>query len=323
VTVVDAVAIETVLEVNADCADRARAEAVLAAALAAARGPRRSNDASARWHLNMQVAAAAPGIKSADAEIRDDMGRLVANRSVSDKTAGSCIALARAVGAWAQIVLDDELVRAHEAVRDEASRAGSEARAAPERADTVKSDEGWLIQPAHRQVDASASEALDARAPVEIGTTLFLRNGVAATGGIFGASPFVTVGVSRAIVLRPSLMFGTSTSRVPPDQSKSANVTALGARLDVCRRLPGNYIDRRGIELDACAGADAAYVASELQSAVRASVGPSAILRGELGANFGLEIRGMLGANLLRTGLGDDAPFFVAAAELGGSVRFR
>ena len=158
----------------------------------------------------------------------------------------------------------------------------------------------------------------------EVGTLLFLRNGAAATGGMFGVSPFVTVSFAERWVVRPSVMYGTSTSRVPPDQSNSENLFSLGGRLDICRRMPGNYIDHRGIEFDACMGGDAARVWSARESVIRGSVGPSAVLRGEIGHNFGLEIRTMLGVNLSRTAVaGQELPPFVAAAELGGSVRFR
>ena len=152
---------------------------------------------------------------------------------------------------------------------------------------------------------------------------LFLRNGAAASGGMFGISPFVTVAFAEEWVVRPSLAYGTSTSRVPPDQSNSENFHLFGGRLDVCRRIPGNYIDHRGIELDACVGSDMAEAWSNTKSVFRASAGPSAVLRGELGQNFGLEIRTMVGVNLARGGLDQELPPFIAAAELGGSVRFQ
>jgi hypothetical protein len=159
----------------------------------------------------------------------------------------------------------------------------------------------------------------------EIGTMLFLRNGAAATGGIFGVAPFATMTFAERWVVRPSVGIGTSTSRVPPDQANNENLRSFGGRLDLCRRMPGNYIDHRGIEFDACAGGDTTYVWSDLKEAVRASIGPSAILRGEIGQNFGLEIRSMLGVNLARDGrgMGADLPPFVVALELGASVRFR
>jgi hypothetical protein len=319
---VDAVAIEAVMEATAECSDRGRAEAALVAALAAARAPRRGSPGGGggpdrRWHLEMRVSTAAPGMKVADAHISDDDGHPVADRSISDRTAGTCVALARAVSAWAQVVLDDELVRAH----DETEREKLDAPAAvvptavlpSPHADGERADVG------------PKAEADTARPPTyEVGTMLLLRNGVASTGGIFGASPFVTVAFSEIWVLRPSLAIGTSTSRITPDDSSpGTNFTYLGGRIDFCRRIPGNYIDRRGIEFDVCAGGDAGYVTSRINDVVRASLGPSAVLRGEIGANFGLETRVMAGANLLRAGLGADAPFFVASGEVGGSVRFR
>jgi hypothetical protein len=316
---VDAVPIETVIVAEADCSDRVHAESMLASSLASARGPRRSNEKDAHWRLSMNVAAAAPGVRSADARIADDTGRVVAERSVSDRTMGSCVALVRAVSAWAQIVLDDELVRAHEEA--ERRERDAEARLPPEtrpirmvraRESPVSADES-LAEPS----------APDAQT-FEVGSMLFLRNGAAATGGMFGVSPFVTVSFAEKWVVRPSIAYGTSTSRVPPDDSNSATLTSFGGRLDVCRRLPGNYIDRRGIEFDACMGGDATHVWSEHESKMRATVGPSAVLRGEIGQNFGLEIRSMVGVNLNRSAIGgQELPPLVAAAELGGSVRFR
>jgi hypothetical protein len=152
---------------------------------------------------------------------------------------------------------------------------------------------------------------------------LLLRNGVASSGGVFGASPFMTVAFTEYWVLRPSLALGTSTSPIEPDLSRRANLTYFGGRIDFCRRVPGNYIDRRGIELDLCAGGEGGYTTSSINDVARASLGPSAVLRGELGANFGLETRMVVGANLLRGGLGEDAPFFTAAGEVGASVRFQ
>jgi muconolactone delta-isomerase len=317
---VDAVAIDTVIEASSDCSDRQASEALLSASLAVARGPRRLKDSDARWQLRMRITAAAPGIKSADAEIRDDRGGLVAERSVSDRTVGSCVALVRAVGAWAQIVLDDELVRAHDEVeRDE--RATS---LPPLETRSIKSTP-LVDRPVDADQPSSGEPRPPARGTFEVGTMLFLRNGAAATGGIFGVSPFLTISIASSWVLRPSLMYGTSTSRVPADQSNSENFSSLGGRLDACRRMPGNYIDHRGIEFDACIGGDVASVWSARDSATRGSIGPSAVLRGELGHDFGLEIRSLLGVSLNRARFmgGPELPPFVAGVELGASARFR
>lgn len=329
-SVVDAVAIEPVIEAKADCSDRDRAQAALVAALQAARGPRRSSSSSsssaassqAKWRLDMNVSATAPGIRAADARIRDDSGAVVAERTVSDKSQGSCVALARAVSAWAQIVLDDELVRAH----DDAERAHPD-RELPESRPIVMTTSRPTVPDADNPSPFSSTESKEPVARMyEVGTMLFLRNGAAPTGGMFGVAPFATVSFSERWVIRPSLAIGTSTSRVPPDQSNSVNIYMFGGRLDLCGRMPGNYIDHRGIEFDICAGGDAARVWSNRATAFRGSVGPSGVLRGEIGQNFGLEFRTMVGVNLARSadGFGDtDLPPFVAAAELGASVRFR
>lgn len=289
---VDAVAVEAVLSV---CTDQDRAREALRAALV---------DADPRFSIDVVVENVAPGTKAVTAHIKDDAGIVVSTRTLRDRTTGTCLALVSAIGAWAQMVFDD-------VARREPEVASPSPVPAPVR---------FAVMPVNRD------EPEHPRTPVrtyEVGTTLFLRNGLASTGGVFGVSPFVTVGFSDIWIIRPAFVVGTSTSKVPPDASRNANVTVAGGRLDFCRRFPGNYLDHRGIEFDACAGGDLLWAKSEVSSTLRSSVGPSAVLRGELGSNFGLELRGMLGANLARTGLGPDAPFFVASAEVGGSVRFQ
>jgi hypothetical protein len=308
----DAVAIQTSIEVSSDCTDRERAAADLADVLASARAPRRGLPTSASaWRLDMRVTSAPGGVRIATARIVDDQGRFVADRTITDRTNGACVALAHAVGAWASVVLDDALGSdAVEHTRVPEPAPPPAPAPAPEMAAPAPASDRDAVTPTESTPKT-----------YEVGTMLILRNGVAANGGIFGASPFMTVAFSEIWVLRPSVLVGTSTS--PLTLTPGGNVTYLGGRVDFCRRLPGNYIDRKGIEVDVCAGADGGRAASRINDVARASVGPSAVIRGELGANLGLETRMVAGANLLRAGLGDDAPFFVVAGEVGASVRFR
>jgi len=105
----------------------------------------------------------------------------------------------------------------------------------------------------------------------------------------------------------------------------------FAARADFCRRIPGNYIERRGIEADLCAGLETGIVTSEQSgsaypggaSALRAGMGPSANLRGELGSGLALEVRGAFGLNYLNAPVYNEAPapLVFASAELGVSVR--
>jgi hypothetical protein len=364
VSVVDAVPVDAVIVASADCSDRARAEAALASSLAVARAPRRAAATSMRghWRLEVKITAVSSGIRVADALIRADDGSRVAERSLSDRTSGICVPLVRAVSAWAQIVLDDELVRAHEMAEAPLAPPSPPPRPASPPPGQVTSShpagggtsgprpstgggrstatspigespspspvgEERAPAPARGRSELPTDDAAEQPAPTvakegdtfDLGVMLFLRNRGPGNSGIVGASPFVTVGLSRFWLLRPSLALGGSSRDA--DDSRPG-VTYLGGRVDLCRRVPGNYIDRRGIEFDACAGTDAAWVSVKgAADGLLASVGPSAILRGEI-SNFGLEIRGMVGASMAQN-TAPNVPFFVASGELGGSMRFR
>lgn len=337
----DAVAVEAFLSSNADCADRERAEAALAEMLATARAPHRASARDGRWRVDVAVTTERRGLKSALAKISDDRGRVVAERSLSDRTAGTCVALARAVGAWAQLVLDDEVARAQgERAEDKRVAPAPTAPATPAAptAQTVQTAPGPARVTPELPAGADAAPDLPTKAgnprSVEVGNMVFVRNGAATNGGIVGISPFIAYAFADAWIARPSLALGTTTTRIAPDGANGEQVTYLGGRLDLCRRIPGNYIERRGLEFDACLGGDVAHVWSHLESRTLASVGPSGILRGELGANFALEIRAMVGANLIQnrgaspildaSSLQDrGVPPIVIAGEVGGSWRFR
>jgi hypothetical protein len=158
----------------------------------------------------------------------------------------------------------------------------------------------------------------------EIGTMVYLRNGVLASGAVSGLSPFVAIEFANAWIVRPSLAVGRSTQATP------TVINHVGGRADVCRRIPGNYVERRGIEADFCAGMEGGVVTTQTgpsargANAGRLGIGPSATLRGELGWGVALEARGLLGANLLLSPLLSEErqpPLLFAAAELGLSVR--
>jgi hypothetical protein len=169
---------------------------------------------------------------------------------------------------------------------------------------------------------------------IELGVMGYLRNGVTTTSGIGGVSPFVTIEVSPGWVLRPAFSVGWSTNSVSlaPSSSKfseTAYATQLALRLDFCRRFPGNYIERRGIELDLCAGIEASHVQSGTSTlgntgmAGRVAPGPAMNLRGELGGGLALEVRALVGANLVTTSLRNEDPVqrAFASGELGVSMR--
>lgn len=350
VEVVDAVAIEAVLETRAECSDAERARAALSEALLAARAPAhggrdprgaRSTRPSTpsvppHWTVTMTVApsgASQTGTpKSVEAVIMDDAGHIVAQRTIIDRSARACLPLARAVGAWASLVLDAEMNRAKDddgqtSAALDASSSPSSGRAtnsvgrasvgfagAPPWHDTPRSAGGSIVQS-----DRADGDLEKAPRSVEIGSMVYLRNGMTRTGGVAGVAPFVTVEVASGWVLRPGLFFGRSTIR-----EESELFSHLGARVDFCRRIPGNYIERRGIEADVCAGVEGGVISkdekvTESQQTGRLGIGPSANLRGELGAGLALEVRGLLGVHMIQYAA--LAPLVFASAELGLSVR--
>jgi len=302
---VDAVAVEVVIEAKSTCSDRARAQAALTDALATARAPKRGTSSS--WIVELAVENG-----SAAATILDDRGEVVAERTVTDHNARACLPFARAVAAWAALVLDDELARARDAaeVVPPARRASSASVA--ESSPVLTPQE---TPPGYRDRDEPAP-AKDRT--IEIGMMGYLRDGLVASSGFAGATPFVTVEVQPSWFVRPALAFGTSTTADVP-------YWHAGGRFDFCRRIPGNYMERRGLELDLCLGAEGSDVASRTGSALRVAGGPSGSFRGELGAGTSLELRLAGGYNFARAALDkEEQPAAVySEIDLGMSWRFR
>jgi hypothetical protein len=264
----------------------------------------------------MTVASGGRAPKSVDALIVDDVGRVVARRTLTDRSSTqACLPLARAVGAWASLVLDAELAHVEDAKEVEP----------PVRMPTVVSASAPTERPVHEGSE-SGSPTVGASHPhsVELGTMVYLRNGMTTTGGIVGIAPFVTVELSTGWVLRPALFFGRSTSTISTDVAEPTMVSHVGARTDICRRIPGNYIERRGVELDLCAGVEGGIISTDTHSArqpnpARLGTGPSANLRGELGGGLALEVRGLAGVNVIQ--YAPQTPLVFASSELGLSMR--
>jgi hypothetical protein len=339
VSVVDAVVVEAVLEARGGCSDQEQARAALNEALLAARAPthggRRQHgprptpaatEAAAHWTVTMTLASAGSAPKSVEAVIVDDAGTIVAQRTLTDRSARACLPLARAVGAWASLVLDAEMNRARDDDRDPAAASVTSFAGSVRPTTTTSSAvevgggrQGTVVDSAPEPVAPVATKA------IELGTMVYLRNGLTQTGGVAGLSPYLTVELTPSWVLRPALFFGRATERVGAiEGAEGVVVSHLGTRTDFCRRVPGNYIERRGVEADLCAGVEAGIVTPSkgTNTIARVGTGPSVNMRGELGGGLALELRALLGANLLQFAA-ERTPLVFASAELGVSVRFR
>jgi hypothetical protein len=321
VSVVDAIAVDVVIETTSVCPDRARAQAALADALAGARAPRRAPAASdASWTVRIDVEEKAK-TRTASARIVDDAGTVIAERTVSDDRT-ACTPLARALGAWASLVLDDELARARDAA-DAPPVPPNEAKTPP----TVNLDrKDWRTTQ-----DPDFAPTPTAKPwTLELGLMGYVRDGLAGSSGFAGGSVFAAIEVSPGWFVRPEFSYGASTVQVALQDAHRASLVHTGLHPDFCRRIPGNYIERRGLELDVCVGGDVSAIGgtgpdgASLQT-LRFAVGPSATFRGEIGDNANLELRLAGGYNILRKSLLDEGelPMVYAQAAVGVSWRFR
>ena len=271
---------------------------------------------------------------------RDGGGGHVAHRVVSD-SAGDCIALARAVGVWASLVLDAELQRSRSGGQPPAERQGEgETVPSPSSAPAVQPVQAVWQPPAaavERVPEADWYLHHDDAESRELGVGTFLMTGTGAEA-IAGIAPFAMFEVGHGIFLRPAIMVGESIAMVASHSSVAHSTWAAG-RLDTCLRLPGLYASRRGMQLDLCGGAEGgvSYFAAgsepeaptQDQALPYVNVGPSVGLRAEFAWNFAVALRGATGFNLLSGGYEDVAgarvyiPAMAARIEVAVSWRLR
>jgi hypothetical protein len=121
---------------------------------------------------------------------------------------------------------------------------------------------------------------------------------VAGTGALAGAGLYGVIEAGNAWYLRPTIAFGRTVQPLPASEAAFGKWGA--GRMDACKRLPGLYLERRGIQLDMCAGGEIGFVTFIYPSTPNAdaqkvrvdapagrslpflAVGPSLGLRGEL-----------------------------------------
>jgi hypothetical protein len=314
-----------VVEQPAPCADARSAEEVLGRVLQPNVSPR------GKWTVLVRVRRD-PDALTAEGEITDETGAPVAHRSIRKETRAKdpeCAALVRAAGVWASLVLDEELQRAHDneanAKKNEVSTTNAAPWPAPQSPPPPPPPESslFLKNPENRR-----SFEVGAGAAYMYGT---LGDTGAAIGG---AQIYAIIEVGSGWLLRPTILGGRSLKEV--SSSGDIGATWVAGRFDACRRLPGNYIERRGIQMDVCGGAEGGTVALDTDSSRRAvgllAPGGTLAIRGELASDLAAEVRGLVGVNLIRPKLFDsDSPdrsavqplLVYARLEVGLSWRLR
>jgi hypothetical protein len=314
-----------VLEQPAPCSDGQKAAETLRRALAPSLAPRPA------WTVSVRFERASAHL-SAEGEITDELGAPVAHRAMKQDS-GECSALARAVGVWASLVLDAEIERASAAAAKPTQPAASAASGAsgtlPRTALPVTTEETassaplWPA-PAPREKPQPEARLLlahpEGERTIEVGATTFLMGGTG-SGIVAGPSAFAVFEVGRGWFLRPTVAI----ARTLEDLSPSSDATWGAARFDACGRVPGFYLERRGIQLDICGGAEGGFLEGNGWLLPFAAVGPSMGLRGELGGDLSAMVRAVAEVNLLRdtSTPGVDPDLFVGRAEVGLSWRIR
>ena len=200
-------------------------------------------------------------------------------------TTADCGGLARAVGVWASLVLDEEVRRASTvATQRPARRAGADAHPAggrrelrararrrregaagddrPRRGRRPRASRraqrrarGRWPAPCRRREALARARLVPAprrrTRTLEAGAGVFLMTGTGG-GALAGPTAFVVVEAGHGLFLRPSLAFGQSLTSLPPSDVSSS--TWAAARFDTCLRLPGLYTQHHGMQLDLCGG---------------------------------------------------------------------
>jgi hypothetical protein len=295
-----------VVESRASCANAERVEELLHDALGAARAPRHA------WTVTMRVQPTAAHALNAEGEITDDYGLLVADRVLS-VPAGDCRGLARAMGVWASLVLEQELARGRSGgaanpspASPSASSSGVQGTPPVSRAADLQSgDAPWPAPVPFEKPPPEGEWYLhhDETRTLELGVAGFLMSGAGA-GAMAGASPYAIIEAGRGVFLRPALAVGQSLTALnsPP----ILNALWVAGRFDACLRLPGLYNEDRGIQLDMCGGADFGFLADSTDDITLpfVSVGPSLDLRGELGSSLSASIRAVTGINVTSETIG-------------------
>jgi hypothetical protein len=291
-----------VFEDTAKCSDSDSAAVALRLSLGA------PHEATTGWTIALKIERRGVRAVRAAGTITDARGATVASRMLFG-TGPDCAALAQAMSVWASLVLEAEGKRPHTAAAEtqppsapvakpepEASASASEPSTAPwpapEPAETPSPEHDWYLH--HDTTPRS----------LEFGMSGFLMTGTGG-GAMVGPSPFLYIEAGHGIFLRPSLAFGQTLTSWPGNNGNISG-TWLGTRFDTCARLPGLYPTRSGMQVDLCGGADFALTLLDAgQTLGFIAVGPSLDLRGELGNNLAVALRGVVGVNLLQPGFVD------------------
>lgn len=301
-----------VVDAHDVCTDLDQAQAALKEALGGSVAP------AAGWKLRVFDERRGKHV-IVTANLDDAAGNAVAHREIEANSSDRCAGVISALAVWAALTLDAEVTRAraHPASVKPAPPPEGDAKTA--QAGAAKGD-GEPLQP----VDADAGAPQQRPKALEVGASGALMNSPVTTldSALVGGDLFFLAEFARGVFLRPSLIAASSIS---------APATYFGTRADVCLRLPGNYIEHRGLLLDVCAGTEFAAIDHNEppypgvppvhRTDAMLAFGPSLALRGDLASDLSVEVRGLAGFNVVHTE--DTIALLSLRAQVGVTWRLR
>lgn len=249
--------------------------------------------------------------------LEDELGRPVAHRDLYMRNARECEGTLHAVGVWASLVLDTEVDHAHQRERAEADKLAAQNVQNADKPAVASADK----KPADGSDDADAGVPRKRASRIEIGAATMLASGLGGNSATYlGASAFIFVEAGLGLFLRPSVTYGHSLAE--------PSINWGSSRFDFCARVPGNYTDRRGLQLDVCFGPEVGAMSlkgSDSNNRVRPlfGFGPTISLRGELASAFAVEVRGASAYNIVHGEELDPIAPLSLRAEIGVSWGLR
>ena len=262
------------------------------------------------------------------ANLDDAQGNAIAHRVIDATASDRCDGVISALGVWAGLVLDAEVLKAKAHPKPPAAKTGAGTGTATgtgtgTATGTGESGTVSLIQPAG-DLNPDAGAPPPHKPTLEIGGSAMLQNSPLTLNpsALLGGGVFMLIEIVRSFFLRPTILGATSIG---------ASAIYVGGRVDACLRVPGNYVEHRGLLLETCAGTE--VVAFDHFTATAGggpgtnttdaifSLGPTIGLRGDLASDLSVEVRGLAGFNVAHTG--DSIELLALRAELGLTWRLR
>lgn len=265
------------------------------------------------------------------ANLDDAQGNAVAHRVIDATSADRCDGVISALGVWAGLVLDAEVAKAKAHPKPPAAKTNPAANAGATADGSTNGNADAnatgtarpLIQPTG-EVNPDAGAPQPHKPTLEIGGSATLQNSplTLTDSALVGGGVFMLIEIVRGFFIRPAVMGATSIG---------ASAAYIGGRADACLRVPGNYVEHRGLLLETCAGTEVAAFdhptatvgGTPGPNATDAifSIGPTIGLRGDLASDLSVEVRGLAGFNIAHTG--DFIELLALRAEVGLTWRLR